>query len=89
MVYTTLSVLIQHNTHLYRRPRGKDIAAPHARNSCTPLSIFLLHFAEIIKLLVMKTNCYYHCSVDTSDKGLSAVPDVTEVTLFVFLAITI
>jgi hypothetical protein len=42
----------------------------------------------MIKLLALMMNYYYHCSVDTSDKGSSAGPDVTEVIMFVFLAIT-
>jgi len=42
-------------------PRGKrNSEAPHLNNSSSPLSAFLLYFAEIITLLVVETNRYYH-----------------------------
>jgi hypothetical protein len=71
-------------------PRGKkDSEAPHVNDSFSPLSVFLLYFAVIITLLVVETNRYYHCYLDSLDDGPSPVPDVTEAEMFVFLAITV
>jgi len=40
-------------------PRGKrNSEAPHLNDSSSPLSVFLLYFAEIITLLVVETNRY-------------------------------
>jgi len=71
-------------------PRGKrNSEAPHLNNSSRPLSVFLLYFAEIITLLVVETNRYYHDHLDRFDEGPSPLPDVTEAEMLVFLAITI
>ena len=71
-------------------PRGKkDNEASHINDSSNPLSVFLLYFAEIITLLVVETNRYYHDYIDRLDNGPSPEPDVTEVEMFVFLALTI
>jgi hypothetical protein len=51
--------------------------------------VFLLYFAEIISLLVVETNRYYHQYLDTLDHGPSPVPDITEAEMFVFLAVTV
>lgn len=67
----------------------KGVEAPHITESSTPLSVFLLYFAEIISLLVVETNRYYHQYLDTLDYGPSPVPDITEAEMFVFLAVTI
>ena len=41
-------------------PRGKkNNEASHINDSSSPLSVFLLYFAEIITLLVVETNRYY------------------------------
>jgi hypothetical protein len=41
-------------------PRGKeDNEASHINDGSSPLSVFLLYFAEIITLLVVETNRYY------------------------------
>ena len=53
------------------------------------LSFLLLYFAEIITMLVVETNCYYHDYIDRLDDGPSPEPDVTEAEMFVFLALTI
>ena len=71
-------------------PRGKrNSVAPHSNNSSSPLSIFLLYFVEIITLLVVETNRYYHDHLDRLDKGPLPLPDVTEADMLVFLTITI
>ena len=54
----------------------------------SPLSVFLLYFAEIITLVV-ETNRYYQDNIDGLDDGPSPEPDVTEAETFVFLALTI
>jgi len=71
-------------------PRGKkDNEASHINDGSSPLSVFLLYFAEIISLLVVESNCYYHDYIDRLDDGPSPEPDVTEAEMFVFLALTI
>jgi hypothetical protein len=54
-----------------------------------PLSILLVFFAEMITLLVVETNCYYHQFLDNSDDGPSPQRDVTEAEMFAFLAVTL
>ena len=66
-------------------PRGKkDNEASHINDGSSPLSVFLLYFAEIISLLVVETNRYYHDYIDRLDDGPSPEPDVTEAEMFVF-----
>jgi len=69
--------------------RNKDNEASHINDSSSPLSIFLLYFAEIITLLVVETNRYYQHYIDRLDDGLSPEPDITEAEMFVSLALTI
>jgi len=71
-------------------PRGKkDNEASHINDGSSPLSVLFLYFAEIITLLVVETNRYYHDYIDRLDDGPSPEPDVTEAEMFVFLALTI
>ena len=71
-------------------PRGKkDNEASHINDGSSPLSVFLLYVAEIITLLVVDTNRYYHDYIDRLDDGPSPEPDVIEAEMFVFLALTI
>jgi hypothetical protein len=71
-------------------PRGKkDNEASHINDGSSPLSIFLLYFAEIITLLVVETNRYYHDYIDRLETGPSPEPDVTEPEMFVILALTV
>jgi len=70
--------------------RGKrDNEASHINDGSSPLSLFLLYFAEIITLLVVETNCYYQDYVDRLDDGPSPEPDITQAEIFVFLALKI
>jgi len=39
---------------------------------------FLVVSSQIIMLLVVETDYYYHCSSDTLDRGPSPVPYITE-----------
>ena len=41
-------------------PKGKNSEAAHITRQATPLSILLLFFSEIIILLVVEKNRYYH-----------------------------
>jgi len=41
-------------------PKGKSREAAHVTSESTPLSVMLLFFTEIITLLVVETNHYYH-----------------------------
>jgi len=73
-----------------RGPRGKrNSEAQHLNDSSSPHSVFLLYFAEIITLLVVETNRYYHDHLDRLDEGPSPQPDVTEAEMLVLLAVTI
>jgi len=59
--------------------RGKkDNQASHINDDSSPLSIFFLYFIEIITLLVVEINCYYHNYVDRLDDRCFPEPDVTE-----------
>ena len=81
----------QCSTHTYKGgPRGKnENEASHINDGSSPLSVFLLFFAEIITLLVVETNRYYDDNIDRLDDGPSPEPDVTEAEMFVFLALTL
>ena len=58
-------------------PRGKgDNEASHINDGSSPLSVFLLYFAEIISLLVVETNRYYQDYIDRLDDGPSPEPDI-------------
>ena len=71
-------------------PRGiRNSEVPHLNDSFSPLSVFLLYFAEIVTLLVVETNRYCHDHLDRLDEVPSPLPDVTEAEMLVFLAITI
>ena len=70
-------------------PIGKSSEAAHITRESTPLSVLLLFFAEIITLLVVETNRYYHKYLDNNDEGLPPQRDVTEGEMFVFLALTL
>jgi hypothetical protein len=63
--------------HTYTgEPRGKkDNEASHINDCLSPLSIFLLYFAEII---TAGGGDYYHDYIDRLDDGLSPEPDFTE-----------
>ena len=55
----------------------------------TPLTVMLLFFAEIVTLLVVETNRYYHQFLDNCEDGPSPQRDVTEAEMFAFLALTL
>jgi hypothetical protein len=66
-------------------PRGKkNNEVSHINDGSSPLSVFLLYFAEIISLLVVEINRYYHDYIDRLDEGPSPEPDVTKAEMFVF-----
>jgi len=65
-------------------PRGKkDNEESNINDGSSPLSVFLLYFAEIITLLVVKTNCYYQDYIDRLDDGPPPEPDVNKAEMFV------
>ena len=70
-------------------PNGKSSEAAHIMPQSTPLSVLLLFFTEIITLLVMETNRYYHQVLDNFDNGPPPQRDVTEAEMFAFLALTL
>jgi len=56
-------------------PRGKeDNEASHINDGSSPLSVFLLYFAEIITLLLVETNRYYQ---DYTDLTLDPLLNLT------------
>ena len=67
----------------------RNSEAPGIDASSCPLRVFQLFFAEIITLLVVETNRYFHDHLDRLDQGPSPQPDVTGAEMHVFLAITI
>jgi len=87
----TVSPLPQrHVVHTFiGAPNGKSREAAHLMCQSTPLSVLLLFFAEIIILLVVETNRYYHQFLENSDDGPSPTRDMTEAEMFVFLALTL
>ena len=80
----------RHVVHTFTgAPNGKSKEAAHVTGESTPLSVLLLFFMEIITLLVVKTNCYYHQILENSDDGHSPEREVTEAEMFAFLALTL
>jgi hypothetical protein len=62
---------------------------PMYNDGSSPLSVFLLHSAEFITLLVMETNRYHQGHRDRIDGGPFPLPDVTGADTLVFLEKTI
>ena len=69
--------------------KGKSSEAAHVTLQSTPLSVLMLFFVEIITLLVVETNRYYHDCLDSTDEQHHPQHDVTETEMFVFLALTL
>jgi len=70
-------------------PNGKCSEAAHITPESTALAVLLLFFAEIVNLLVVEMNCYYHQFLDNCEDGPSPQRDVTEAEMFAFLALTL
>jgi len=70
-------------------PNGKSSEAAHITPESTPLSVLLLFFMEIVTLLVVETNRYYHQFLDNFEDGPSPQREVTEAEMFSFLALTL
>ena len=70
-------------------PSRKSSEAAHITRESTPLCILLLFFMEIITLLVVETNHYYHQFLDNFEDGPSPHREVTEAETFAFLALTL
>jgi len=70
-------------------PNRKNSEAAHITPESTPLSVLLLFFTEIVTLLVVETNCYYHQFLDDFEDGPSPQREVTEAEMFSFLALTL
>jgi len=66
----------------------KSSEAAHITRVSTPLSVLLLFFAEIITLLVVETNRYYHQFLDNFEDRPPQC-EVTEAEMFAFLALTL
>ena len=70
-------------------PNGKSSEVAHITTESTPLSILLLFIVEIVTLLVVETNRYYHHLLDNFDDRPSPHREVTEAEMFAFLALTL
>jgi len=70
-------------------PNGKSSEAAHVTPEFTPLTVLMLFFAEIVTLLVVETNRYYHQFLDNYEDGSSPQRHVTEAEMFAFLALTL
>ena len=70
-------------------PNWKSKEAAHVTSESTPLSVLLLFFVEIITLLVVETNCYYHQFLENSDDVHSPEREVTKAEIFTFLVLTL
>ena len=71
---------------------GKSREAAHVTRKSTPLSVLLLFFVEIVEiitLLVVEMNRYYHQFLENSDDGQSPEREVTKAEMFAFLALTL
>jgi hypothetical protein len=53
------------------------VKGPHINKDSSPLSVFMLFFLEIMRLLLEETNRYYHQYLDTLEEGRFPLPDVT------------
>jgi hypothetical protein len=69
-------------------PNGKSSDAAHITPEFTPLSVLLLFFVEIVTLLVVETNRYYHQFLDNFEDR-PPQREVTEAEMFSFLALTL
>ena len=58
-------------------PKGKSSEAAHVTAQSIPLRVLLLFFGEIITLLVVETNRYYHDCLDGTDEQHHPQRDVT------------
>src|SRR5215471_7434858 len=58
-------------------PKGKNSEAAHVTAQSTPLSVLMLFIREIISLLVVETNRYYHDCLDSTDEHHHPQRDVT------------
>jgi hypothetical protein len=70
-------------------PNGKSSEATHITPESTPLRDLLLFFAEIVTLLDVETNRFYHQFLDNCEDGPSPQREVTEAEMFAFLALTL
>jgi len=77
------------SAQLYWDPIGKSSEAAHITPASTSLGVLLLFFAEIVTLLVVETNRYYHQFLDNFEDGPSPQHEVTEAEIFSFLALTL
>jgi len=68
---------------------GKSSEAAHITPASNPLSALPLFFTEIVTVLVVETNAYYHQFLDNFEDGPSPQCEVTEAEMFSFLALTL
>jgi len=79
----------RHVVHTFIGAPNRSREAAHITSESTPLSILLLFFAEIITLLVVETNRYYHQFLENSDDGHTPEHEVKEAEMFAFWALTL
>jgi hypothetical protein len=79
--------VVDAHAHLYQAPQREFSDSAHISGESSLLSILLLFFADIISLLVVETSVLP--GVFVLDNGPSLCPDVIEVKMFAFLALTL
>jgi len=67
----------------------KKSEAPHINKDSSPLSVFLLFFTEIFRLLVEQTNVYYQQHIDGQDRPSRLLPDITLPVMMTFVALAL
>jgi len=87
-VDTAPSTLKACSAHLYWGSQWEKQGSC-TQSESTPPSVLLLFFAEIITVLVVEMNRYYHQFLENSDDGPSPEREVTEAEMFAFLALTL
>ena len=70
-------------------PKVKSREAAHVTSESTPVTVLLLFFAEIITLLFVEMNRYYHQFLENYDDRHSSEREVAEAEMFAFLALTL
>jgi len=71
-------------------PKGvKKSEAPHINKDSSPLSVLMLFFTEIFRLLVEQTNLYYQEHLDRQDRPSHLLPDITLPDMMTFIALAL
>ena len=67
----------------------KKSEAPHINTHSSPLSVLVLFFTEIFRVLVEKSNVYYQDHLDRQASPSHQLPDVTLLDMKTFVALAL